>query len=133
MELHNSDKIMDLFERMSAQEKEALAFGFYWANHEQLLEQIRSECNEIQEALLQKDRTHLQEEIGDLINAAVSLCIFANFDPYETALKGVEKIQKRYDILVSKVKEDGLVNLRGKSVDEQLIYWEKAKQLVSKE
>lgn len=54
----------------------AKEFGFYWENFSQLIEQIQSECVEIQEAWDKKDIDHLQEEVGDLIQAAISLSIF---------------------------------------------------------
>lgn len=124
----NSNNTLDVFKKIVEQERIALEFGFYWANYDQLLEQIQSEANEIKEAVLLKDRTHLQEEIGDLISAAISLCVFFNFDPYTTISESVEKMQKRFDLMVSIVKQDGLENLQGKSLEVLLAYWERAKK-----
>lgn len=120
----------DLLDRMIAQEKEARDFGFYWENVDQLLDQIRSECDEIKEALHHKERPHLQEEIGDLMNAAVSLCIFCDMDPLQTMQESADKFQKRYDSLVSMAKQDGHTSLKNQKLSFLLSYWDKAKKAV---
>ncbi len=120
----------DLFKKIVEQEKEALDFGFYWENIDQLVEQIKSECEEIKEAALNQDNLHLKEEVGDLINATISLCIFFNLDPFETLKDNVEKFQKRYDVMVSLVKKDGLQDLKNKPMEVLLTYWHKAKEAV---
>lgn len=119
----------DLFKRIIEQEKAAFDFGFYWESVEQLLEQIKSECDEIQEATLKNDRAHLREEVGDLINATISLCIFLGLDPLETLSHNIEKFQLRYDTLVKIVKQEGLENLKNKPMDLLLAYWKKAKSV----
>lgn len=118
----------DLFEKITLQEKEALKFGFYWESVEQLLNQIESECEEIKTAWQKKDYPNLKEEIGDLISATISLCIFLKLDPLETLKESVEKFQIRYDTLVALVQKDGLENLVGKPMDVLMHYWDQAKQ-----
>ena len=122
-------KTKDLFDIMIEQERAALLFGFYWENLEQLLEQIKSECLEVKEAHQNQNRNHLKEEVGDLINATISLSIFLGFDPYKTLNESVHKFQNRYDALVKIVQKDGLQNLKNKSVQESLSYWDKAKEI----
>ena len=119
----------DLFDKIIEQEKQALDFGFYWENDRQLFEQIKSECEEIKEAILNKNTAHLKEEVGDLINAAISLCIFFNLDPLDTLNESINKFQKRYEALIYLVKKDGLHDLKGKSTDVLLNYWHKAKAI----
>lgn len=118
----------DLFKKIMVQEKESLEFGFYWENIEQLLEQVKSECDEVSEAYLKNDHKHLKEEIGDLINATISLSIFCNIDPKEVLIESIEKYQKRFDTLVELVKKDGLENLKNKSMEVLMSYWFKAKK-----
>lgn len=118
----------DLFKKIQQQEEEALNFGFYWESIDQLLEQIQSECREIKEASLLDDRAHLKEEMGDLINATISLSLYLGLDPFKTLKNNIEKFQQRYDRLVHLVKEDGLQDLKGKPLTILLSYWNKAKQ-----
>lgn len=122
-----TDNSNSLFKRIEEQEMTAKYFGFYWERIDQLLDQIKSECEEVDESWKKNDRSHLQEEIGDLLQAAVSLAIFCNFDPGETLLKSVEKFQKRYDALVRLAKLDGHENLHQQPFEVLLHYWNQAK------
>lgn len=116
-----------LFKQIEKQELDAQEFGFYWENFHQLIEQIQSECVEIEEAWDKKNSLHLQEEIGDLIQAAVSLAIFCKFDPHETLLKSIEKFQRRYDAVVQLAHSDGYENLHKQSFETLMDYWNRAK------
>ncbi|HXH54373.1 MAG TPA: MazG nucleotide pyrophosphohydrolase domain-containing protein [Gammaproteobacteria bacterium] len=122
----------DLLQKIINQEKSAAEFGFYWESIEQLLEQIQSECAEVKEAWLSPDNVHLKEEVGDLINATLSLCIFLKLDPFETLNESVEKFQRRYDSLVMLVKQDGLQDLKNKPLNILLDYWNRAKKVAKK-
>jgi uncharacterized protein YabN with tetrapyrrole methylase and pyrophosphatase domain len=121
----------DLLQEIVEQERQAKEFGFYWESVEQLLEQVRSECLEIEEAKLKGDLIHLKEEVGDLMSVAISLCIFLKLDPYNTLKDNIEKFQRRYDKLVSLVQHDGLSNLTNQPLNVLLSYWDKAKKSVS--
>ena len=121
----------DLLEKIIDQELRAREFGFYWERIEQLLEQIKSECDEIQEAWRQGDRKHLQEEIGDLMNAATSIAIFCGMSPVETLQRSIEKFQARYDALVEFVKLDGRKDLKNQPFELLIEYWNRAKKATS--
>jgi uncharacterized protein YabN with tetrapyrrole methylase and pyrophosphatase domain len=117
-----------LLKEVEKQEKIARQFGFYWEHFSQLIEQIQSECREIEEAWQKKDRAHLQEEIGDLMQATASLAVFCAFDPHETLLKATEKFQKRYNKLVELALQDGHADLQHQSFEVLTDYWKKAKE-----
>ena len=113
--------------QVEKQEQEAQKFGFYWDNFNQLIDQVQSECIEIQEAWDKKNPLHLQEEIGDLIQAAVSVAVFCKLDPRETLLKSIEKFQLRYDAVVQMAKSDGFDTLHQQPFDVLMYYWNRAK------
>ena len=117
----------DLLKRIEMQEDVAKQFGFYWEDLNQLIEQIQSECLEIKDAYQRNDLKHLEEEVGDLLLAAVSLSIFCHLDPKKTLSKSIDKFQARYDRLVSLAQQDGHEHLKGKSLKVLLGYWERAK------
>lgn len=117
-----------LLKRVEELEAQSLQFGFYWETLYQLIEQIQSECLEVQEAWQNNDRPHLQEEVGDLMHAAVSLAVFCKLDPYETLLKSTQKYEKRYNALVKFAQEDGLPHLRQQSFEVLKGYWDRAKK-----
>ena len=96
---------LSLLETFVEHEKNNKDFGFYWENLDQILDQIRSECDEIKDAYLKNDAEHIQEEVGDVINAAISLCVFLNLDLEETLQKNLQKFENRFNIMVELVKE----------------------------
>lgn len=119
------------FEKLAHLEEEADDFGFMWHHPFQILEQIVSECDEIKQDLEQKgDREHLQEEIGDLIHAAFSLCLFCKFDAQETLDKSIHKFEKRFNELKKLTHESGRENLQGQPVEVLMDFWNQAKRSV---
>jgi uncharacterized protein YabN with tetrapyrrole methylase and pyrophosphatase domain len=116
-----------LIKLVEKQETECQEFGFYWESIDQLIEQIISECREIKEAHEKNDKVHLQEEVGDLLQAAVSLAVFLKLDPEETLAKSIKKFQKRFDALVEFAKQDGHATLENQPLEVLMKYWHQAK------
>ena len=117
-----------LLKQIEKKEIKAKKFGFYWEHFHQLFDQIQSECIEIQQAWDNQDMPNLEEEIGDLIQAAVSLAVFCKLDPRQTLLKSIDKFDKRYEAVVKLAQQDGLENLHGQSFDKLIHYWSLAKK-----
>ena len=95
--------------------------------------QIQSECVEINEHLdstALENKIKLQEEIGDLLHAAFSLCVFCKFDAEETLEKSVNKFERRFNAVKIVAQENGLETLNGMPFDELMRYWDKAKNKV---
>jgi len=114
-------------------EKDAIEFGFEWPNEKAILQQAISECTEIQEAIENNESSdRIQEEIGDLLHAAISLCIFAGFDPEQTLNNLVKKFKTRMDNLKLVTKERKLLTLKGQSTEFMLELWDEAKNLDQK-
>jgi uncharacterized protein YabN with tetrapyrrole methylase and pyrophosphatase domain len=117
----------DLIKRVELQEIDANNFGFSWETIHQLINQIRSECDEVLEAYEKKDQSHLQEEIGDLMQASICLAVFCGLDAHETLLKSSQKFQKRLDTVMSLAKKDGHSTLHNQPFDVLMGYWNQAK------
>jgi MazG family protein len=76
--------------------KKAARIGFDWENPEGILEKLREETGEVERALKSGDRPHIEEELGDLLFAAVNLARFVHIDP-EIALKNANaKFVRRF-------------------------------------
>lgn len=119
---------MAIFEEIEQLEQEAAAFGLQWETKDQIMTQIRNECLEIEEHLHSPEqRGALQDEIGDLLYAAFSLCVFSNFSPELTLRKSLDKFEHRLNAMKDIAKEQGLPHLRGRSFDELMQYWDQAK------
>lgn len=122
---------MNILKKLISLEKEASTFGFKWENPEQIMTQIRSELTEIEAHLKNPDdREKLQEEIGDLLHAAFSLCVFCEFDPDEILENSVNKFKRRFKKTKKLAKKEGLENLNGQSFDKLMDLWDKAKKEV---
>lgn len=125
---------MNLLEKITALEQEADNFGFRWESADQIMAQIHSECLEINADLNDlaegSDHGKLQEEIGDLLHAVFSLCVFCQFDPKETLEKALIKFDRRLNAVKKIAHAQGLATLQGYSFDELMEFWERAKALV---
>ncbi|HEX2549394.1 MAG TPA: MazG nucleotide pyrophosphohydrolase domain-containing protein [Gammaproteobacteria bacterium] len=116
-----------LYELLSL-EQDAREFGFDWPNIKTILDQVIDECREIQEAIKNPENdTHIQEEIGDLIHSAISLCVFAGFDVDDTLKMVNNKFAKRMQAIKTLTHEMDLPHLKGQSFDFMLELWKKAK------
>lgn len=125
---------MDLLDKVVSLEESASEFGFRWETADQIMHQIQSECEEVKEhlhhGLFQDDKAALQEEIGDLLHAVFSLCVFAGFSPRVTLGQSLTKFERRLRAVKLVAEERGFGNLGGKSFDELMIIWNRAKELV---
>lgn len=125
---------MDLLDKVVQLENIADEFGFRWENTTQIMAQIQSECVEIAEHLMpgheQKNKSDLQDEVGDLLHAVFSLCVFCKLSPKETLANTLAKFERRLNAVKTITQEKGLTNLEGHSFDELMHVWNKAKQLV---
>ena len=126
---------MDILDRVVVLENEASAFGFEWETTGQIMAQIQSECVEINEHLeneiAQANQAKLQEEIGDLLHAVFSLCVFCKLSPRVTLDQTLAKFENRLNAVKEISQEQGLVNLHGHSFDKLMMIWKQAKSRVS--
>ncbi len=126
---------MDLLDKVVSLEESASEFGFRWGTADQIMHQIQSECEEVKEhlhhGLSQDNKAALQEEIGDLLHAVFSLCVFSGFSPGVTLGQSLTKFERRLHAVKLVAEERGLANLDGKPFDELMYIWDRAKELVS--
>lgn len=125
---------MSLLDKVVALEEEASEFGFRWESSKQIMHQIQSEYQEIKEHLYEEvtqlNRSALQEEIGDLLHAVFSLCVFCRLSPRMTLEQTLTKFERRLRAVKLIAEEKGLDSLEGQSFDELMRIWDRAKELV---
>ncbi len=121
----------NVIEVIVQQEKAANKFGFCWEDIDQVLDQVKNDCNEVKLAWLKGEKENLEEKIATLINATLSLTVFGGLNPVEVLRKNNKKFQKRFDTVVALVKKDGLETVKGQPLNVLLSYWGKAKQIAS--
>jgi len=110
---------------MSAQKisKKAVKVGFEWDKIETLLECVKSEFDEFQEACEECDFEHMEEEMGDILFAVVNLARWNKIDAEQALIKANDKFMKRF----RKMEELAEKPLEEYSFEEFDDLWKKAK------
>ncbi|MBV8801424.1 MAG: nucleoside triphosphate hydrolase [Gammaproteobacteria bacterium] len=116
-----------MFKKLISLENKANDFGFKWETSQQIIEQIKSEIAEICIHLQDGDKKKLQEEMGDLLHATFSLCVFNHLDPEQTLQQSIEKFERRFTEVERLTKASGLENLNGQSFSHIMKLWSQAK------
>jgi MazG family protein len=76
--------------------RKASRAGFDWENADGIFEKLREEMAEVRHALSERDATKAEEELGDLLFAAVNLARFVQVDPEIALKKANAKFQRRF-------------------------------------
>ena len=76
--------------------KRAVKTGFEWPNEESLYDCVMSEIEEFKEAEIEKDKNHIEEEMGDILFAIVNLARWNKIDAEQALLKANKKFEKRF-------------------------------------
>jgi tetrapyrrole methylase family protein/MazG family protein len=107
--------------------RKASRIGFDWDEAQDVLAKVREESAEIQKALATESREGIEEELGDLLFAAVNLARFLKIDP-EIALKRANgKFSSRFRAMEAMAREGGreLAVVPRPEMEE---LWDRAKQ-----
>ncbi|MEG2420330.1 MAG: nucleoside triphosphate pyrophosphohydrolase [Oscillospiraceae bacterium] len=103
-------------------QKKAKKAGFDWDDIAGALEKVREETAELEEAV--RDGTNVEEELGDLLFAAVNAARFAKVDPEVALHSACDKFSARF----RRTEELAGGKLDTMTLDEMNLLWEQAKQ-----
>jgi tetrapyrrole methylase family protein/MazG family protein len=88
--------------------RRAARIGFDWENAEGVLEKIAEESSELREALNARETgPRIEEEIGDLLFAAVNVARFLHVDPEIALKKANGKFSRRFRAMERRAGESG--------------------------
>lgn len=107
--------------------RRAARIGFDWGDVEGIFEKIREEGAELRHALGTRDPAKVEEEIGDLLFAAVNLARFVHVDPEIALKKANAKFAARFRAMEQLAREKGST-LERVSRPEMEALWETAKR-----
>jgi tetrapyrrole methylase family protein/MazG family protein len=96
--------------------------GFDWPDAEMAMNKVEEEAAELRQALT--DNTNVEEELGDLLFAAVNVARLRGLDPEETLMRATDKFRRRF----AKVEEAAGDKLAGMGIDELIALWKRAKE-----
>jgi len=108
--------------------RRAARIGFDWDNVEGVIEKMNEESGELRQALSAKDAARTEEEMGDLLFAAVNVARFLHVDPEIALKKANAKFSARFRSMEELAAKSGaaLADVpRGKMEE----FWENAKAL----
>lgn len=104
------------------QEKTATV-GFEWDKVEDVWDKVLEEKTELEEAVAEGDKDHIEEEFGDLIFSLINYARFQDIDP-EAALEKINiKFKKRFEYIETHATK----SLEEMSLEEMDGLWNKAK------
>ncbi|MDF1544179.1 MAG: nucleoside triphosphate pyrophosphohydrolase [bacterium] len=101
--------------------------GFDWKRPEDVLEKLREELREIEAACQSEDRALVEDEIGDLLFATVSLARKYEIDPEQSLKKALDKFRDRFSLMEQKVRE-ARKSFKEYTLDELEEIWQQVKK-----
>lgn len=87
--------------------RKASRIGFDWEDASGVLEKMQEETEELKKALAEQDHLRIEEEIGDLLFAAVNLSRFLKIDPEIALKKANAKFSRRFRAMERLARENG--------------------------
>src|SRR5574344_1008220 len=86
----------------------AEAEGFVWGSAGDAVAKVREELREVEEAYVEKDADHLEEEVGDLLLAVVSMSRIAGIAADAALKRADEKFNRRFSYVEQRMKSEHL-------------------------
>ena len=126
--LDDVPRVLPALSRATKLTKRVSKVGFDWPDTRGVLDKIREELDEVEEALAAGDEAHAREEVGDLLFAVVNLARRLKADP-EQALRATNaKFERRFRYVESELARSGRTP-DDASLEEMDGYWNDAKRL----
>lgn len=100
--------------------------GFDWDDISQVYDKVDEELAELKEAVAEKDKEHIREELGDVLMTVVNLSRFIDCDPEECLNLSVDKFINRF----SKVEQfagERDIDIKSASIEKLEELWQEAK------
>lgn len=113
-------------------QKKAAAVGFDWPNADEILDKIKEESAEIQEAMLHGSAEEQREELGDLLFAVVNLARRLKIDPEEALAWTNQKFKARFEYIEQQLRLKNR-SLEQSDLQEMEILWQQAKKVLKSE
>jgi uncharacterized protein YabN with tetrapyrrole methylase and pyrophosphatase domain len=105
-------------------QENAAAVGFDWVEVKDVLDKVKEEVEELNEA---KTQPEVEEEFGDLLFALVNLARFLKIDPEVSLRKASEKFIERFNQMEKAIEKDGK-EFEALNLEELDKYWELVKK-----
>ncbi|HQO99978.1 MAG TPA: MazG nucleotide pyrophosphohydrolase domain-containing protein [Caldisericia bacterium] len=102
-------------------------YGFDWDSVSGVLEKLKEEIEELEDALKENKNKKIEEEFGDILITIVNLSRFLNLDLIDTLNKSYMKFKKRVDKMEKEAKKKN-IDLEKLNIYELDKLWDKSKK-----
>lgn len=124
--LDDVPRALPAMERARKLQKRAAQVGFDWAEIGPVLEKLKEEVQEFEEALASADSERMSDELGDVLFAAVNLARHSKIEP-EVALRSANRrFEARFHWIEVALTAKGS-SLQGANLEELDVLWDEAK------
>jgi tetrapyrrole methylase family protein/MazG family protein/ATP diphosphatase len=124
--LGNIPKSLPALQRAFRLGERAERVGFDWENPQDVLPKVYEELKELEEAIHREEKSHIHEEMGDLLFTLANLSRKLKLNPEEALKAALEKFEKRFKEMEGRIKERGQ-SLQDLSLEEMDAIWEELK------
>ncbi len=108
-------------------QEKAKQVGFEWENKEDVWKKVEEEISELQEAILEKHQSHIEEEFGDVLFSMINYARFLQVDAEGVLEKTNKKFIHRFQQMESIALANGK-NLTEMNLEEMDAIWNKVKK-----
>tara|TARA_B110000967_G_scaffold202721_1_gene242084 strand:+ start:697 stop:1527 length:831 start_codon:yes stop_codon:yes gene_type:complete len=107
-------------------QKKASSMKFDWKDLNDVINKVDEELNELKEAIDNKNKLHIEEELGDLLFTIVNLSRHLKLDPEQTLRKSNNKFISRFNIMEN-ILDEKKIEWHDLKKSDLLNLWNKAK------
>ena len=109
-------------------QEKASGVGFDWDKIDGAYNKVYEEIDELNQAILEKNKDNIEEELGDLLFSIVNLSRHIDTNPEVALDKSILKFIKRFQILEDSIKKEKL-DFKKQSLSQLDKLWNKAKKI----
>ena len=113
--------------RAAKLQKRAATVGFDWPAALPVLDKVREELDEVLQAMADGDAAALEDEVGDLLFAAVNLARHLKHDPENALRRANRKFERRFRFIEQALRDSGRP-IEDCNLDELDALWGEAKR-----
>lgn len=108
--------------------KKAARTGFDWPNVYAIIDKLKEEIQELEEAIESGSQELVQDEIGDLLFTVVNIARFQGIDPEESLRRMLDRFIERFSKIEEHARETGR-NISDMTLAEMDEVWDAAKKV----
>lgn len=105
----------------------ASSFGFDWKDHSDVLQKVKEEVAELEQAIKTKKKREISSEIGDILFSLANLSRFLGVNPEIALRESNKKFMQRFRYIETRLEKEGK-ELGQASLEEMDRIWEEAKK-----